>query len=105
MKTIKLLIGIAVAALALGVAIERADASFFHKCPPPPPKEIILQVCHPCTGCTYNVPVCVPACCCGAPTVCFKDTLIGYGKVVFEWDCGHRVVVRFPPGGGYRVIG
>jgi len=73
-------------------------------CPPPPPVKIILEVCHPCTGCKYEVPVCIPACCIGEPCVHFEKTLIGYGKTVFEWKCGHTVIVRFPHSGGYRVI-
>lgn len=72
-------------------------------CPPPPPQHIVLQVCHPCTGCTIDVPVCVPACCTGAPTVCFRNTLIGNGKTVFEWCCGYQVVVRYTHC-GYRVV-
>jgi hypothetical protein len=71
--------------------------------PPPPPIKLILEVCHPCTGCKYEVPVCLPACCVGEPCVHFENTLIGYGKTVFEWKCGHQVVVRYPHGGGYRV--
>ena len=31
-------------------------------------------------------------------------TLIGAGKTVYEWKSGHTVVVRFPNGGGYRVL-
>jgi hypothetical protein len=73
-------------------------------CPPPPPLKIVLQVCHPCTGCAYEIPVCVPACCSDVPCVHFEKTLIGYGKTVFEWQSGHTVVVRYPPTGGYRVI-
>jgi hypothetical protein len=73
-------------------------------CPPPPPQMFVLQVCHPCTGCKYEVPVCIPACCTGEPCVRFEKTLIGYGKTVFEWSCGHKVIVRYPHGGGYRVI-
>lgn len=102
MKAIHLWGGV-VAAVVLFLAAGRAEAGLFHKCPPPPQKEVILQVCDPCTGCKYDVPVCIPACCCGAPSVCYKHTLIGNGKVIFEWACGHKVVVRFPPGGGYRV--
>lgn len=73
-------------------------------CPPPPPQHIILKVCHPCTGCMHDVPVCIPACCKGVPCVHFERTLIGNGKTVFEWPGGHTVVVRYPQGGGVRVI-
>lgn len=73
-------------------------------CPPPPPRTVILQVCHPCTNCKIDIPVCVPACCVDVPKVCFERTLIGSGKTVFEWCCGHRVVVRYHHNGGYRVV-
>jgi hypothetical protein len=82
-----------------------ADA-FGHRrdcCPPPPPVEVVLQVCHPCTGCKHDIAVCVPACCVDAPCVHFEKTLIGCGKTVFDWKCGHRVVVRYTRG-GYRVV-
>jgi len=104
MTKMKWLLGLVLTAGALAYGIERAEAGLFEKkCPPPPPIKVILVVCDPCTGCTYDVPVCVPACCCGAPTACFKDTLFGNGKVTYTWECGHKVVIRFPKGGGYRV--
>jgi hypothetical protein len=87
---------------ASGFGLARRDCA--PPCPPPPPIQVILEVCHPCTGCKYEVPVCVPACCTDTPCVHFERTLIGYGKTVFEWQSGHRVIVRYPPGGGYRVI-
>ena len=90
----------------LGTASD-ADANGRRRdcCPPPPPVPIVLQVCHPCTGCTYDIQVCVPACCVGtAPCVRFERTLIGHGRTVFEWNCGHEVVIRYPHGGGYRVV-
>jgi hypothetical protein len=73
-------------------------------CPPPPPLQVVLKVCHPCTGCAYDVAVCIPACCTDAPCVSHHDTLIGAGKTVYRWSSGHTVVVRFPSGGGYRVL-
>lgn len=72
--------------------------------PPPPPQTVVLEVCHPCTECKFEVPVCIPACCQGTPSVCFQRTLIGSGKTVFEWSNGYRVVVRYTNGGGYRVV-
>jgi hypothetical protein len=103
MSTTKLIFG----SMLLGACLlASAPAEAFHPrdcCPPPPPKTVILHVCHPCTGCQYDIAVCIPACCEGAPKVCFEKTLIGDGKTVFEWCCGHRVVVRYNHH-GYRVI-
>ena len=73
-------------------------------CPPPPPITVVLHVCHPCTGCEYDVPVCVPACCTDVPCVSHHGTIIGQGKTVYRWASGHTVVIRFPSSGGYRVL-
>ena len=98
-------------ALALGAFAmtgPRAEATHGGRaracCPPPPAVPVVLQVCHPCTGCKIDVPVCIPACCVDAPCVRFQPTLIGDGKTVFSWQCGHEVVVRYTHNGGYRVI-
>lgn len=74
------------------------------RCPPPAPIQVVLKACHPCTGCEYDILVCVPACCTDVPCVSHHRTLIGDGRTVYEWSCGHKVIVRFPCGGGYRVI-
>jgi len=72
-------------------------------CPPPPMQQVMLDVCHPKTGCTVHVPVCIPACCQGAPCVRCQRCLIGPGKVVFTWCCGYEVTVRFTCCGDYKV--
>lgn len=71
---------------------------------PAGPQKILLKVTHPCNGCCYDVPVCLPACCHGAPCVSHHRTIIGCGRVVYRWSCGHCVVIRFPRHGGYRVV-
>jgi hypothetical protein len=93
-------------ALLLGLLLlPAADAHCRRRddcCPPPPPQKVVLEVCHPCTHCKLEVPVCIPACCQGVPCVRFQNTLIGQGKTVFSWQCGHEVVVRYTRD-GYRV--
>ena len=69
-----------------------------------PPQTIVLSVCHPGTGCMHDVPVCIPGCVVGVPCVQFERTCIGCGKAVYEWPCGHRVIVRYQNGGGVRVL-
>ena len=83
-----------------------ADARGHHRKdgPPPPTQEVVLEVCHPKTGCPLQVPVCIPVCCQGAPCVRHQATLIGHGKTTFTWACGHEVTIRFTHGGGYRVL-
>jgi hypothetical protein len=93
-------------ALALGIIMLSstpvADAHGRRDCCPK--QTIVLQVCHPCTGCKIDVPVCISACCQGTPCVSFHHTLIGAGKTVFTWPCGCEVVVRYQACGGHRVI-
>jgi len=107
MRTITLgLFAFALGILMLGSVPMGAGAHGLHRdrCPPPPKQTIVLQVCHPCTGCTIDVPVCISACCQGAPCVHFERTLIGAGRTVFTWTCGCEVVVRYQCCGGHRVI-
>jgi hypothetical protein len=68
-----------------------------------PTQQVVLEVCHPRTGCKLQVPVCVPLCCQGAPCVRFQHTLLGPGMTVFSWPCGYQVAVRYTHGGGYKV--
>jgi hypothetical protein len=110
MKLTALFAAFVTLACFVGLAGDTHAAGLLHKdccapppCPPPPPIHVILEVCHPCTGCKFEVPVCLPACCCGEPCVNFSKTLIGYGKTTYEWKCGHKVVIRFPHNGGYTV--
>ena len=78
--------------------VASSDAGLFRRgccdCCCKPPKEVTLEVCHPCKG-KVPVTVCIPACCEGDPSVCHRETIIGCGKTTFEWCCGHKVVVRF----------
>lgn len=60
-----------------------------------PGVETILKVKNPCTGCEVDVPVCVPACCQGEPTVCAGRGFLGRDVVEYEWCCGYSVRVAF----------
>ena len=68
------------------------------------PINTTLTVCHPCTGCTIEVPVCLPGCCTGSPTACDRGTLIGAGLTRFDWCCGFSVVVRYQRCGDITVV-
>jgi hypothetical protein len=59
------------------------------------PKEIVLKVKNPCTGCETEVPVCTPACCEGEPKVCEGTGFLGRDIVEYEWCCGFYVRVAF----------
>lgn len=60
-----------------------------------PPKPIVLAVKDPCTGCEVEVPVCLPACCEGEPTVCCGKGFLCRDIVEYEWCCGYYVRVAF----------
>jgi hypothetical protein len=60
-----------------------------------PPKQIVLKVKDPCTCCEVDVPVCLPACCEGEPTVCTGKGFLCRDVVEYEWCCGFYVRVAF----------
>jgi hypothetical protein len=60
-----------------------------------PPKPIVLTVKDPCTCCEVKVPVCLPACCEGEPTVCAGKGFLCRDIVEYEWCCGFYVRVAF----------
>jgi hypothetical protein len=60
-----------------------------------PPKSIVLKVKDPCTCCEVEVPVCLPACCEGEPTVCTGKGFLCRDVVEYEWCCGFYVRVAF----------
>jgi hypothetical protein len=52
-----------------------------------------LCVTDPCTCCKIDVPVCLPCCCEGEPTVCCRNGLFGRHIVRYDWCCGCSVQV------------
>ncbi len=68
-----------------------------------PPKEVVLQVEDPCTGCMVDVPICMPACCEGAPEVCHGTGLFCRDVVTYDWCCGFSVKVVFRKRGDLLV--
>lgn len=69
-----------------------------------PPVETVLTVNDPCTCCPVNIPVCVPACCQGQPTVSNRSGLLGCCITEFEWCCGFRVTVKYKRCGDIVVV-
>jgi hypothetical protein len=68
-----------------------------------PKIEVILQVKDPCTCCIIEVPVCIPACCTGNPTVCCRSGFLGRHIVTYSWCCGVSVDIVFKRNGCYFV--
>jgi hypothetical protein len=60
-----------------------------------PAKPIVLKVKDPCTGCEVDVPVCMPACCEGEPSICSGKGFLCRDIVEYEWCCGFYVRVAF----------
>lgn len=58
-------------------------------------QQVVLQVPDYCSCCLVEVPVCIPACCSGAPTVCAHDGCFGRDVVEYSWCCGYHLKVVF----------
>jgi hypothetical protein len=69
-----------------------------------PPIQTVLTATNPCTCCPVAIPVCVPACCVGAPSVSCHRGLFGASVIDFDWACGYRVTVRFKHNGQVVVV-
>jgi hypothetical protein len=68
-----------------------------------PPIHLVLCVKDPCSCCEVEVPVCLPACCCGEPEMCCYPGILGRRIVDYQWECGHGVQVVFKTLGGHFV--
>ncbi|HEX4145073.1 MAG TPA: hypothetical protein VHY91_16320 [Pirellulales bacterium] len=65
-----------------------------------PPIETALCVkdpgaCNPCTAAPVIIPVCLPACCTGEPTVSGRVGLCGRGIVRYDYCCGLSIKIVF----------
>jgi hypothetical protein len=58
--------------------------------------ELVMVTQNPADGCFYEIPLCIPACCVGEPTVHSGRGLLGRGVVEYCWpSCGFRAIVKF----------
>jgi hypothetical protein len=55
----------------------------------------LLRVIDPCRCCAVEVPVCLPACCQDAPSVCSRRGLLGRRVVDYTW-CSDQVIQSTP---------
>lgn len=58
-----------------------------------PPVNVVLQVKEPCGCCLIDVPVCIPACCTGAPEVHCRRGVFGRHVVTYDWCCGYHLKI------------
>jgi hypothetical protein len=49
----------------------------------------------PADGCYYQIPLTIPACCVGEPSVSGGRGLLGRGIVAYEWPCGFKAKIKF----------
>ncbi len=56
---------------------------------------LVMATMDPVTCCVYEIPLCVPACCTGAPTISSRNGLLGRGVVEYCWPCGFSAKVKF----------
>jgi hypothetical protein len=58
--------------------------------------ELVMVTQNPADGCFYEIPLCIPGCCVGEPTVNSGRGLLGRGVVEYCWpSCGFRAIVKF----------
>lgn len=58
---------------------------------------------NPADGCFYEIPMCLPACCTGEPKVSSYCGLFGRGVVVYCYECGLEIEVKFRLRGDVEV--
>ncbi len=56
---------------------------------------IVVLTQDPAAGCYYQIPLTVPACCVGEPSVSGGRGLLGRGIVAYEWPCGFKAKIKF----------
>jgi hypothetical protein len=58
--------------------------------------EVVMVTQNPADGCFYEIPLCIPGCCVGEPTVSSGRGIFGRGVVEYCWpSCGFRAIVKF----------
>jgi hypothetical protein len=58
---------------------------------------------NPADGCFYEIPMCLPACCTGEPTMHSYCGFRGRGVVVYCYECGLEIEVKFRLRGDVEV--
>lgn len=57
---------------------------------------LVMVTQDPADGCWYEIPLCIPACCTGEPTMSCRPGIFGRGVVEYCWpSCGFRAIVKF----------
>jgi hypothetical protein len=56
---------------------------------------VVMVTKNPADGCFYEIPMCIPACCVGEPSVSGGRGIFGRGVVEYCWPNGFRAEVKF----------
>jgi hypothetical protein len=56
---------------------------------------LVMVTQNPADGCYYEIPLCIPGCCEGAPVVKGGRGIFGRGVTEYCWPCGFRAIVKF----------
>jgi len=65
--------------------------------------DLTMVTQNPADGCFYEIPMCLPACCTGEPQVTSYCGLFGRGVVVYCYECGLEIEVKFRLRGDVEV--
>lgn len=65
--------------------------------------ELTMITQNPADGCFYEIPLCLPACCTGEPKMTSYCGLFGRGVVVYCYQCGLEIEVKFRLRGDVEV--
>ncbi len=58
--------------------------------------DLVMVTQNPADGCFYEIPLCIPGCCTGEPTMSGRLGIFGRGVVEYCWpSCGFRAIVKF----------
>ena len=68
-----------------------------------PMVDVVMITENPADGCFYEIPMCLPACCTGEPTMHSYCGLFGRGVVVYCYECGLEIEVKFRLRGDVEV--
>ena len=65
--------------------------------------DLTMVTQNPADGCFYEIPLCLPACCTGEPKMTSYCGLFGRGVVVYCYECGLEIEVKFRLRGDVEV--
>jgi hypothetical protein len=58
--------------------------------------DVVMVTQNPADGCFYEIPLCIPGCCVGEPTISSGRGIFGRGVVEYCWpSSGFRAIVKF----------